>query len=66
MKECARNRRVALKERVRQIVVELHQSGHRPIKERVSPLLHNPPMTHCVTLHEVLREIKEELNLPTL
>lgn len=66
VKECARKRRLALKEQVRQIVLELHQSGLHPSKERVIPLLHNPPMACFVTLNELLREIKEELNLPTL
>ncbi len=66
LKECARERRLALKEQVRQIVIELHQSGLHPTRERVIPLLHNPPMACFVTLQEVLREIREELNLPTL
>ena len=66
VKECARKRRLDLKEQVRQIVLELHQSGLHPTKERVIPLLHNPPMTCFVALNEILRELKEELNLPTL
>jgi hypothetical protein len=62
----ARKRRLALKEQVRQIVLELHQRGLHPTKERVIPLLHNPPKACFVTLNDVLREIREELNLPTL
>jgi hypothetical protein len=65
-KKCARKRRLALKEQVRQIVLELHQRGLHPSKERVIPLLHNPPKACFVTLNDVLREIREELNLPTL
>jgi hypothetical protein len=65
-KECARKRRQALKEQVFQIVLELHQSGLHPTRERVILLLHNPPMASFVTLNEILREIREELNLTTL
>jgi hypothetical protein len=58
--------RCILKEQVRQIVLELHQRGFHPTKECVIPLLHNPPMASFVTLNEILREIREELNLSTL
>jgi AraC-like DNA-binding protein len=65
-KECARRKRLALKEQVHQIVLELHQRGLHPTRERVILLLRDPPMTSFVTLNEILREIREELNLPTL
>jgi len=65
-KECARKKRLILEEQVRQIVLELNQRGLHPTRERVILLLHNPPMTSFVALTEVLREIREELNLPTL
>lgn len=66
MKERARKKRLALKEEVRQIVLELHQCGLHPTKERVNSLLHNPPTVCFIALNEILRQIKEELNLPTL
>jgi hypothetical protein len=66
LKERARKRRLALKEQVRQIVIELHQSGFHPTKERVVPLLQDPPLACYVTLNGVLREVREELNIPTL
>jgi hypothetical protein len=65
-KEGAKKRRLALKEQVRQIALELQQRGLHPTRERVIPQLHNPPVTSFVTLNNVLREIREELNLPTL
>jgi hypothetical protein len=55
----------ALKEQVRQIVLELHQCGFHPTEKRVNSLLHNPPMASFVVFDKVLREIKEELDLPT-
>ena len=65
-RERARKKRLALKEQVRQIVLELHQHGLHPSKERIIPLLHNPPNSCFVTLNEILKEIRKELNLPTL
>ena len=56
----------ALKEQVRQIVLELHQCGLHPAKERVNSLLHNPPMGSFVAFDKVLMEIEEELDLATL
>jgi TniQ len=64
--ERARERKFALEEQVRQIALELYRRGLHPTKERVIPLLHNPQKTCFVTLNRILREIREELNLPTL
>jgi hypothetical protein len=58
--------RLVLEEQVRQIVLELLQRGLHTTKERIIPLLHNPPKICFVTLNRILREIREELNLPTL
>jgi hypothetical protein len=66
VRDRTKKRRLALKEQIRQIVLELHQRGFHPAKERVLTLLHNPPKACFVTLNEMLREIREDLNLPTL
>lgn len=64
--ERARKKRLALKEQVRQIMLELHRYGLHPTKERVNSRLHNPLMIGFHTFNELFRQVKEELNLPSL
>jgi len=66
IKERARKRRLALKEQVRQTALELYQCGINPTKQAISSQLQNPPIASFTTFNEIFKQVKEELNLPTL
>jgi DNA-binding XRE family transcriptional regulator len=65
-KEEVLKRRLALKERIRQIVFELHQSGIHPSENHIRPLICDVPGVDIFTLHQILKEIREERGLLTL